>query len=160
MKNLQINEDKALKLYPFASAEFKQMLDDSFGKEFFAQKITDRVKTFEDACNIAGPLSDNISLLLKYNGIDKDMLAVQALAKLSIIARVLNEGWTPDWNNGVQPKWYPYFKAAASGFGFSAADFVRWSTNTDCGSRLCFKSSELAEYAGKQFISIYNDLLT
>lgn len=46
MKNLQINEDKALKLYPNASAEFKQMLDDSFGKEFFSRKITDRVKTF------------------------------------------------------------------------------------------------------------------
>lgn len=32
---LQINEDKAKELYPTASPEFKTILEDSFGKEFF-----------------------------------------------------------------------------------------------------------------------------
>jgi hypothetical protein len=47
-----------------------------------------------------------------------------------------------------------------SGVGFSYVDCVRWLTSSDVGSRLCFKSSELAEYAGKTFESIYKDFLT
>ena len=51
-KSLQIDENKAFDLYQTATPEFKQMLEDSFGKEFFKRKITDRVKSYEDACAI------------------------------------------------------------------------------------------------------------
>ena len=44
-KSLQIDENKAFDLYQTATPEFKQMLEDSFGKEFFKRKITDRVKS-------------------------------------------------------------------------------------------------------------------
>ena len=53
-KSLQIDENKAFDLYQTATPEFKQMLEDSFGKEFFKRKITDRVKSYEDACAILG----------------------------------------------------------------------------------------------------------
>lgn len=158
MTTLQIDNVKARKLYAKASDEFKSMLEDSFGKEFFSQKITDRIKTFEDACEVAQP-SENVSILLNYNGVDKDMIGALAFAKLTIIARALNEGWTPDWSNSNQYKWYPYFEYKA-GFGFSYTRYDFWLTSTDVGSRLCFKNEELAKYAGTQFQSIYNDFLT
>lgn len=158
MQTLQIDARNAKKLFPSASAEFKQMLTDTFGESFFSQKITDRVKTFEDACAIVEPL-ENLLILSNYKGADRDMIAVQAFAKLTIIARALNEGWAPDWTNGSQYKWFPYFKYEA-GFGFSATFYDSWLTHSTVGSRLCFKSEELAEYAAKQFQAIYNDFLT
>jgi hypothetical protein len=52
MQTLQIDETKAKKLYRIAGPEFKEMLHDTFGEKFFQEKITDRVKTFEDACEV------------------------------------------------------------------------------------------------------------
>jgi hypothetical protein len=158
METLKIDAKNARKLFPTASSEFKQMLTDTFGEKFFQQKITDRVKTFEDALAIVGA-SENVTILLNYKGIDKDMIAALSFAKLTIIAKALNEGWVPDWANGNQYKWYPYFEWKA-GFGFSYTYYGFWRTFANVGSRLCFKSEELAIYAGKQFQSIYNDFLT
>lgn len=151
MQTLQIDKANARKLFPKASEEFKQMLIDTFGENFFKQKITDRVKSFEDACEVLG--LDACDTLDLHDTIDE-----AAYKKLKVIAAALNEGWKPDWSNSNQYKWYPYFKM--SGFGFSAAYFDSGSSGTSVGSRLCFKSDELAEYAGKQFLSIYQDFLT
>lgn len=50
MRTLQISEKKAMELYNNGSDELKTVLEESFGKEFFQRKITDRIKTYEDAC--------------------------------------------------------------------------------------------------------------
>lgn len=161
MKTLKLTEEKALSLYATASAEFKTLLEENFGKEFFNQKITDRVKTFEDACEVIGFLYPNDVIPYPYPAPNSDsQKAINAFAKLQLICRALNEGWKPDWKNPNQYKYYPWFEANSAGFGFSFTYYVRWNTNTNVGARLCFKTSELAEYAGKQFIDIYNDFLT
>ncbi len=157
MKVLQIDEKNAKGLFEKASPEFRQTLIDTFGEAFFSKKITDRIKTFEDACEICPP-SENMIILLDYNGIDTFMVGAKAALKLFIISNALNEGWEPNWNDSNEYKWYPYFKFG-SGFGFSGSAYVNWGTNAGVGSRLCFKSKELAEYAGKQFEEIYNEFL-
>lgn len=149
MQTLQIDKNNARKLYPSAAQEFKTMLEDSFGKDFFSQKITDRVKTFEDACEVLG--LDPYSQFTTYDSADEI-----AYKKLKIIIRALNEGWTPDWNNSSQYKWYNWFYMDTFRFA-DASDRYSYS---DVGSRLCFKSRELAEYAAKQFLSEYKALLT
>jgi hypothetical protein len=151
MQTLQIDKANARKLFPNASAEFKQMLLDTFGEKFFNQKITDRVKTFEDACEVLGLFPNAVVQ-------DGDTVDEAAYKKLKVIVQALNEGWAPDWSNERQYKWYPYFRM--SGFGFSYTNFVRWRSTSAVGSRLCFKSSDLAEYTGQQFLSIYQDFLT
>lgn len=113
--------------------------------------IKDRVKTFDDALRIS---KENF---LTSSEPTKDEIAYR---KLKIIAEVLNEGWKPDWSNCNEYKYYPYFEAKKSGFGFSGTYCAYWSTGTTVGSRLCFKTRELAIYAGKQFEDIYNDFLT
>lgn len=152
MQTLQIDAQKAKKLFPEASIEFKAILTDTFGEKFFIQKITDRVKTFEDACEVLDVAPEHVLNLV-------DTVDEQAYKKLKTIIRALNEGWVPDWNNSSQYKWYPYFKFTA-GFGFSYTDCDGWDSRTAVGSRLCFKSEELAQYAGTQFQSLYNDFLT
>jgi hypothetical protein len=121
-------------------------------------KITDRVKTFEDACDVVGTLPDNVKTLLSYNGIDGEMRASVAHMKLQIIAKALNEGWVPNWNKSSEYKYHPWFDfSSSSGFSFSVYDCG--CSRSPVGSRLCFKSRELAEYAGKQFTELYKDYM-
>lgn len=103
------------------------------------QKITDRIKTMVDVFADLGKTTTHVS------------------DKLEFLVESLNEGWTPDWSNSRQYKYTPYFKW--NGTGFSYDIFNCWDSATDVSSRLCFKSAELAEYAGKQFEKEYNEYL-
>lgn len=148
--------------YQSAGAEVKKVLEEIFGKESFLP-IMDRVKSFEDVRNIyiktidSGALN-NIDILSRYNGVNEALRGAVAAMKLSMISAVLNEGWTPDWNDGDQYKYFPWFEYK-SGVGFSYSYYVFTHSRTRLGSRLCFKSSELAMYAGKTFTKEYNEFL-
>lgn len=150
MTTLQLDKNKARSLYPGAAPEFRQMLEDTFGKDFFIEKITDRVKTFEDACRISGGIPISLAL-------EPDPQKV-AEKKLELIIRVLNEGWKPNWDNGNECKYYPYFEKTSKGFVLLSVSLCYQSSRV--GSRLCFKSRELAQYAATQFQSLYNQYLT
>jgi len=144
----------AIAEYAAASKEGKALLEKCFGKERLMPNIMDRVKTFEDACKVL-----NLNYSYCVNGVEDSISkSLVAFYKLQIIAKALNEGWVPDWSNSDQYKYYPWFKYG-SGVGFSYADAVFDHTYTGVGSRLCFKTRELAEYAGKHFQGLYNDFL-
>lgn len=156
MKTLQIEESKARGLYKSASQEFKAMLEDTFGKEFFSQKVTDRIKSYLDACLELGinPISENALLS---NGFTKDEIAYR---KIKTIAEALNEGWKPDWNDEDQKKWIPWFYPnSSSGFVFGSTYYDDSAAGAGYGLRLCFKSDELATYAGKQFVELYKEFI-
>lgn len=151
---LKIQTENALRAHGVAGNEGKKLLEALFGADVFTPKnIMDRVKTFEDACEIEG--IDPESVIDINDSIDEI-----AYKKLKIIIRALNQGFVFDWTDSNQYKYYPYFRANSSGFGFAYNDCDRWDTVTLVGSRLAFKSRELAEYAGKQFIDLYNDFMT
>jgi hypothetical protein len=120
----------------------------------FKKPVTEAIKTFEDACKALG--KEKISIGTE--GLDEDEASIVAYAKLSIIVRALNEGWKPNWQDASENKYYPYFREN-SGVGLSFDGVGHWTTLTRIGSRLCFKSRELAEYAGKQFEDIYKQFL-
>jgi hypothetical protein len=119
-------------------------------------KITDRIKTFYDVLDESGECEGDIIPFSDPK--TSEHKALNASARLFVICRVLNEGWSPDWNNSSEYKYYPWFKM--SGLGLSSYDYGGTYSDTYVGSSPCFKSSELAEYAGKQFISIYKDFLS
>ena len=109
-----------------------------------------------------------------------------AYFKLKTIARALNEGWKPKFD-GEEYRWYPYFylytkeeydrlsednkkecrvvgrascHAYVLGGVVYAVALFAWSYSyAVSGSRLAFKSEELAEYCGKQFIDLWVDFL-
>ena len=157
-EKLEILKDNAIAAYNGADAKGKAMLAKLFPNIVLTGKITDRVKTLLDACDIVKPDS-MMTALMSYTGTDPDMISASNYAKIVIIARALNEGWTPDWNNSNQYKYVPWF-TYKSGFGLSYDDYGYGHTATTVGSRLCFKTKELAEYAATQFADIYNDFLT
>jgi hypothetical protein len=158
METLNISKDNALKAFNEGCSDVKKVLNNLFGPETFRPKnIMDQVKTYEDACKLLG-IDPQERLPFEDPG-SKDDAAINAYAKIFIISKALNEEWTPDWKNSSQPKYYPWFDMQA-GSGFSYDGCVNSRSGSCVGSRLCFKSRELAEYAGKQFLSIYKDAFT
>ena len=149
METLQITKANALNAFKEADTSGKNLLKGLFGeKTFIPEKITDRIKTFENACEVVGVDAEDYEDV--YAPADET-----ALRKLKVIVRALNEGWTPNWNDGNQRKWYPWFYMNKPGFrfGVSYCDFV--NALSAGGSRLCFATQELSDYAAKQFLDLY-----
>lgn len=147
--------------------------------------ITERVKTFEDACAVLG--EDHLYVQMFQDIYTKSEKAganvnsdVVAYLKLRIITAALNEGWEPKFTTD-EWRWYPWFRlltksdieelyeeekcrvvgragVSASAYGglvYALANNVSSYSSTYFGSRLAFKSEELADYAGTQFAEIY-----
>jgi hypothetical protein len=111
--------------------------------------ITDKVKTFDDVLAITGTTLEAITQ-------PNDTPDELAYKKLKLIAQALNEGWVPDWTNGEWDKYYPWFWMN-SGSGLSLGAVFGRDSGSAVGSRLCFKSEELAKYAAETFIDIYTE---
>lgn len=116
-------------------------------------KITDRIKTFQDVLDYIGTKREKEFDKSCDNCSDHNIADKQ----VELICEVLNEGWIAKPYDTDQYKYYPYFQVKGSAFMFF--DYYSWCQNTYVGSRLCFKNAELATYAGNQFIDIYNRLL-
>lgn len=155
MKTLTIQEVNALQAYKEADKNGKTLLTNLFGKAVFNQTITDRVKSFEDACIALGIDRDD-AVVNVGDGLTPDEKAINAFAKLTLIAKALNEGWTPDWDKSSQYKYYPFFDMR-SGFSFNGVGGS--CARSTLGSRLCFKNEALAKYAGTQFLDLYRQMM-
>ena len=110
---------------------------------------------------------------------DKDVITY---LKLRIITAALNEGWTPKFTED-ECRYYPWFEFftpsklnemsddekcrvvcrtnfnSGSGLAYVYASAASPYSNSDHGSRLAFKTRELAEYAGRQFAKLYADFV-
>lgn len=114
----------------------------------------------------------------------KDSIDIVSYLKLRIIIAALNEGWKPNWADENEYKYYPWFVfytqeeydnmseedrgvlfggyayyGARAGFVCAYSNNVPSVTSASVGSRLCYKSRELAIYGAKQFGQIYADYL-
>lgn len=153
--------------------------------ETFKQNVMDRVKTFKDACAELGEEHPYVTTYHYFKGLgggregEKD---IEAYLKLRIITAALNEGWEPQFDKN-EYRYYPWYNmytkeqwnlvddedknkrgvlfggAAYSGSNaglvYSYSNYPPSNTHAYVGSRLCYKSSELATYAGKQFYGMY-----
>ena len=121
--------------------------------------ITDRLKTFSDVCEELG--LDAAKVLPYPDPQSDEEHGINAFAKVQLIAKALNDGWEPNWNDEYEYKYYPWFDMrSAAGSGFSNSNYDNAAANTTVGSRLCFKTSDLAIYAGNQFEAEYKALFT
>jgi len=156
MSEITINKKNALTAFKNADAKGKALLTDLLGQDVFSGKITDRIKSFSDACAELGV--DPEELLPYPSSTDDDFkISVNAYVKLATIIEALNEGWVPDYRNTQEAKYYPWFKANSSGLGLSYYGCDCADSCSRVGSRLVLRSSELAEYVGREFIDIYNE---
>lgn len=112
---LNVDKKNALKAWREADNKGKQMLENLYGKEIFAnQNVMDRIKTFEDAMEETGRKG-----VPDFSDLPKDMRRhFIALYKMEVITEALNEGWKADWDNSDENKYYPYFIMSPSSFAF------------------------------------------
>ena len=115
--------------------------------------ITEIVKTFEDALAYNGETAEQFAHRTQFDSPD-DI----AIKKVKVICLALNEGEVLQYD-GKRWLYYPWFDVTGSGSGFSFYDCYYGYSHSSVGSRLCLKSSELAEYAGKQFTSEFEAAL-
>lgn len=183
---INIQKENVLNAYKNGNQDQKTLLEKLFGKDTFQPKdIKERVKTFEDALTILG--NDN-QTVIDYFAISRTRCTddIFAFAKLRVIAAALNEGWEPTFDKDER-RYYPWFylyaqkeyeeldedeknsccaplrsysNAHASG-GLVCANASSTGSHSlsNDGVRLAFKTEELAEYCGKQFIDIWADFL-
>ena len=145
--------------------------------------ITDRIKTFDDALEELGkdhPLVKEYKALCKADVTENTVV----YSRLCVITAAMNEGWTPRFVKG-EYRYFPYFYLytneeisrmseeelsrvvyrsssyayAVGGVSYAYADYDSADVVAYIGSRLAFKTEELAEYAGKQFIKLYAEYL-
>lgn len=157
MKTLQLSEQKARELYRSGSKELKTVLEESFGKGFFSQDVTERVKTYLDACHELGrePLDEEKLLEL---GLTEHDIAYQ---KLAIVTEALNEGQKLNVCDANVKRWYPWFKpnGSPSSFAFFGSSYDISSEPAGSGFRLCYKTRKLAEYSALQFIDLWKQFI-
>ena len=185
MKELKISVENARAAYDNTDANGRELLEHLLGKEVFTQDIKDRVKTFEDAVKVLG--NDNQAVIDYYAVADKTCTEdILAMCQLRVIAEALNEGWRPKFD-GDECRFYPWFYIytkkeyeeldedekkecrvvgrssysayAYGGVAYASAIDASSNSGTYSGSRLAFKTRELAEYCGKQFIEIWEKWL-
>ena len=146
--------------------------------------VTERIKTFTDACNALGdehPLVKEYLRVADGNIILDDLYAY---LKLRIIVAALNEGWEPKFTED-EYRYFPWFyfytkeeydklddeekgrcvlrsgnsAHAYVGFVYVNAHNDASNSDTNFGSRLAFRTRELAAYAGRQFIEEWADFM-
>lgn len=147
--------------------------------------VTERIKTFEDAMEALGqgnPLVEEyIAVRDKLHTDTGDLIAY---LKLRIIVAALNEGWEPKFEKD-EYRYYPWFylytkeqydelgderkgrcvlrsgnySNAYFGFVNCYASYDASLSSTHGGSRLAFRTRELAAYAGRQFTEEWADFL-
>ena len=193
MNEIKVSTENVQKAFHAAGENpaIQELLINLFGKENVEpihkpkepKAVTDRIKTFEDACK---ELGEEHLFVKQYNSnemadVDTDL---DAYLKLRIICASLNEGWEPKFEED-EYRYYPWFElmtkeeianmdeedkgrvvcrsysSAGANGGLVYASSVSVSSNayTYDASRLVFKSLELAEYAGRQFVDIWADFV-
>lgn len=149
--------------------------------------VTERIKTLDDACNALGdehPLVTQYRLTAAaYKGdpMTEDFIAY---LKLRIIVAALNEGWEPKFTED-EYRYFPWFyfytkeeydklddeekgrcvlrsgvsTYSSHGFVNCYANYDASNSHTSVGSRLAFRTRELAAYAGRQFTEEWADFM-
>lgn len=118
---IEIQKSNALAAYDAAreagADSTMKVLEALFGEETFKPKdVTERIKTFEDACR---ELGDDHQFVLAYKELLRTAtkenvfleaygLDMVAYMKLRIICAALNEGWIPQFIAGER-RYYPWF---------------------------------------------------
>lgn len=145
--------------------------------------VTERIKTFEDACDALGEDHRFVQAYRAVEGMTGFGADFYTYLKLRIICAALNEGWEPQFTQDEE-RWFPWHilwteeelaskdeewerdrclrsmehhRGEWAGLACANSSLAPSHSDAAFGSRLCFKSDTLAEYAGKQFIDLWMD---
>ena len=185
--NIDFTQEQLVAFYRSTSADGRKAVKEALGEKFSEiLPATERVKTYEDAVNELGEdnpivVAASTASWRFPEAVNKDLVAYM---KMRVIVAALNDGWEPQFVPGEQ-RWYPWYEliskedyeamsedekqerrcvgrshdyaSAYGGLVYSSASNASSFSYANDGSRLAFKSEELAEYTGKQFAELFAD---
>lgn len=185
--NIDFTQEQLVAFYRSTSADGRKAVKEALGEKFSEiLPATERVKTYEDAVNELGEdnpivVAASTASWRFPEAVNKDLVAYM---KMRVIVAALNDGWEPQFVLGEQ-RWYPWYELIskedyeamsedekqerrcvgrssvnASAYGGLVSSYAYYASSyssAGVGSRLAFKSEELAEYAGKQFAELFAD---
>lgn len=185
--NIDFTPEQLVAFYRSTSADGRKAVKEALGEQFSEiLPASERVKTYEDAVKELGedhPLVEaaNSAAWRFPEAANKDLVAYM---KIRVVVAALNDGWEPQFVPG-ELRWYPWYELiskdeydamsddekqerrcvgrsynngdAYGGLVCSHASYASSLSVAYVGSRLAFKSEELAEYAGKQFAELFAD---
>lgn len=165
---------------------FLKLVDSEEAKE--KKPITERIKTFEDACKELNICAEEIQKKWFDAGITE--LEEVAYHKLRIITAALNEGWKPEFTED-EYRYFPYlllwtkeeledkdeewkdennlqlwlcggysYHGSVCGLACSRSDYAWSNASSYISARLAHKTRELAIYSGKQFTELWANYYT
>lgn len=122
-------------------------------KKFLPEDLFSKIKSYTDVCKALG-----IKELTEkdFKSFGEDARKLLAFHKIKNIERALNGDWKADLKDPNQSKYCPYFRVDSGGLVFYV------SGHTDSyfyGSAGLYKDSKTAEFVGRTFASIYQDLV-
>ena len=174
MENIVLNKQNVEAAYKVADDNTKVVLAALFGedtvKPLRPEDVKERVKSYEDACEELG-----LPVVTDWENMTPDEVAY---IKLKTIVRALNEGWVPDWEDSDQYKYWVWFNmsdlkewysrvvarscsnsVSIGGVAYAYASNDSTYTYSGYGSRLAFRTRDLAIYCGNTFASLWAEYL-
>ena len=185
--NIDFTQEQLVAFYRSTSSAGRKAIKEALGEELCeALPITERVKSYEEAVRELGEEHPTVlaASYATWRFPEEENKDIVAYLKARVIVAALNEGWEPEYTPG-EHHWYPVFELLSKeeiealseeekaerhvvgrsghrsyAYGclvYSHANYASSSSYASVGSRLAFKSQELAEYAGWQFTDLFAD---
>jgi len=154
-KKLELDDQTARSIYKIADIATKLVLESNWGKEFFSEKLSDRIKSYVDVCK---ELCRPILTIKDFKFLPENQRA-KALAnhQWENISELFNQGWKPDFTNINQAKYYVWYERKST--GWVVCYFSDRGYYSICGSGFYFKDSETALYVANTFLPIMTIIL-
>lgn len=125
-----------------------------------------KIKSFAEACKATKRNPKHLPDVSMLPESDREYII--AIYQLGVITEALNmypktkNLWVPDWGDENEYKYWPWFYMGGTdgaGFRFHDSTYEWTYTCSGIGSRFCFRTRALSDYAGTQFIDLYRKIM-
>ncbi len=149
--NLKMDGNTARRLYPTAAPEFKEMLEQNFGADFFKQNVRDRVNSYKDVCDELGVSDNDVTLKIEVPGFcAEEIKVVKALIKKMRISKVYNKGILPKKGDNRYYYWHQLSNSSPSGLVFNYTHYDHDRADAASAAHLSFLAREDAKSVGEK----------
>lgn len=154
-KTLKLTDQQALDLYKTSNNEWKKILEDNYGKDFFKSKeVTDIVFDEESLAEYLNLEDIDDLFIFDKNTKDVHERYINACNILPKVSKIYNEGIVLDWKNTSIYKWLPYLNFAR---GSWVACFSYWLGALYAPAGFYLKNENLARKHYTNFKKYWED---
>ena len=141
MKQIKINIPEGFEIEKF---------DTQTGEVTFKptiKNIIDKIQTLEDVFRLNNTTKEEFDS--KYEGIEDE---VKYVALEYLIVKAYNQGWSPNWSDSNEPKYYLWWNFSNN---FTLDCCNCYDSSAGCSALSLFKNKEIALDAAKKFLNVY-----